>query len=322
MTRLWIRADGSASVGLGHVMRTLALAEAARRLLCESIFVIADDPVAPDLPASRGFAVRTVPVAADVRWMHDVREGDIVVFDGYHFPTTQHDLARAQGARVAAIDDFGTGRFDVDVLLNQNPLAQPGYDVPARTVVLIGPIYALVREEFSTYRRRRVDGNRHLVITFGGSDIAGMGQRAVSVLDRCRPFTEVTVIAGPATAAEESITHGRPWLRLRRPRDIAAAFDSATAVISAAGSTTWELLSMGLPTGLIQVADNQQHIGRAVDAARAGIFIGRADEPLSGFEDAVQALADRRVQEALTDGALAMVDGQGANRVLAAVHGS
>ena len=80
-------------------------------------------------------------------------------------------------------------------------------------------------------------------------------------------------------------------LRVGDPADVPAVFDRADAAISAAGSTTWELLCLGIPTAIIPVAENQRLIAKTVTAREAEahsrvVAFGRQAIRASGSNDA------------------------------------
>lgn len=318
--RLWLRADASASMGFGHVMRLLAVAERAGNVGIEPRFVVGGGPVARNLIATRGF--RAIGVDFGSRsWLGDVSSDDFVVFDGYHFGLDLLWEAGDRAARVGAVEDFGGGEFPVDVLLNQNPVTAPHYELNKGGVALVGPRYALVRQEFLAHRRHRGgDPPRTLLVTMGGSDVAGLTTAAIARAPGRAAFDRMLVVVGPAADVDSAQT-GPDVEVVRAPADVARTFASADAAISAAGSTTWELLTMGLPTALVEVAPNQQHIGPGVARAKAGIFLGGPDDFDGAFVDATQRLAEPAERRQLSDRALSLVDGRGAQRFLDALQG-
>ena len=154
MTRWWIRADASGQIGLGHVMRCVAIAEEVVSHGLEVCFVLADPShVVVGILARRGFATVVVPDAHDSGWSEVLRAGDVVVFDGYHLTAADWAVARAAGSTVIVVDDSGITEADVDLIVNPDPLPDsPALDAPR---LLAGPRYALVRREFRARRRRR-----------------------------------------------------------------------------------------------------------------------------------------------------------------------
>jgi spore coat polysaccharide biosynthesis predicted glycosyltransferase SpsG len=301
----FVRADGSRTIGLGHVMRSLAIAEAAGGPVT---FVMADDEVACSLPVRRGFAVMRV----HDDWLDAVGPGDRVVFDGYPFLTSGVTTAAMErGATVIAVDDHDGGDVDTHVVVNPSAVAPERYR-RARTA-LCGPQYALVRHEFAAQRDAGApSGTGTLLVTLGGSDATGATDAVLDALDRDRAFERVVLLVGPAARAPRP----RPWLDVvRDPDDVPATMAAADAAISAAGSTTWELLCLGVPTAVIPVAENQRLIAETVRAAGAAIVVDQAAD----LACAVTRLADPATRARLRANALTTVDGHGARRVVDSV---
>jgi len=317
--RLVVRADGSATIGLGHVMRSLAVAQVAAAQGHDVSFVMHDDgDGAAALPERHGFAVRRVAAADDRDWLGLVGTGDRVLFDGYPFLASGITVdARARGARVAVVDDHDGGDVEADVVVNPNAVEPERYT--NAVLACTGPAYALVRPEFLRYRRPRTGPARALLVTLGGSDASGVTEPVLDALDTLEGpddedslFERVVLVAGPAAPEPRD----RVWLEVvRDPADVAATFDVADVALSAAGSTTWELLCMGVPVALVEVAPNQRLV--AATAARSGAAL-----VLGGVGDvaaAMRTLTRDDVRDELGRRAIATVDGRGAVRVVDAL---
>src|SRR5207245_1177027 len=118
-------------------------------------------PQREDLPA-------TLTLARDlgVEWL---------VLDGYHFDPAYQEGARASGLRLLVIDDVvHQARYSADILLNQNLDAEHlRYRAGANTELLLGPRYALLRQEFLGWQRwdRSISPvARRVLVTVGGGD--------------------------------------------------------------------------------------------------------------------------------------------------------
>jgi spore coat polysaccharide biosynthesis predicted glycosyltransferase SpsG len=317
--RLVVRADGSATIGLGHVMRSVAVAQVAAAQGHDVSFVMHDDgDGACALPERHGFAVRRLAAADDRDWLGVLEAGDRVLFDGYPFLANGITVeARSRDARVAVVDDHDGSDVVADIVVNPNAVEPERYTGAVR--VCTGPAYALVRPEFLRYRRPRTGAARVLLITLGGSDASGITEPVLDALDALEGpedddclFERVVLVAGPAAPEPRD----RVWLEVvRDPADVAATFDVADVALSAAGSTTWELLCMGVPVALVEVAPNQRLV--AATAARSGAAL-----VLGGVGDvaaAMQTLTRDDVRDELGRRALATVDGRGAVRVVDAL---
>ncbi|MBL9037518.1 MAG: hypothetical protein JNG84_03280, partial [Archangium sp.] len=101
---LFIRADASASMGTGHVMRMLALAEAWREAGGAVTFGGAIPPALVTRLERSGASVVASPAGGDDAQFTvaaaKAAGASIVVADGYHFPLEYQRRVRALGARL------------------------------------------------------------------------------------------------------------------------------------------------------------------------------------------------------------------------------
>lgn len=296
---------------MGHVMRQAAVAEAAAASGHEAR-LIGEVPEAMSERLRRwGIDVAT---ANGDSWLRNVRSDDVIVFDGYDFGPDDHEAAAITGATLGAVEDSGRGRYLVDVVLNQNLVGDVRLETRTDTHVLLGPRYALVREAFRSHRRQRGDDLDQVVVILGGSNAAGLLERVAGCVAEQLQDVVVTCVVGPTARA---VTVEHPDVRLiRNPDEIAVVFDGADAAVTAAGSTTWELLCMGLPTVLIQVADNQEHVGQPVADRGAALFAGRLPLDENRLSGCLEQLSDSDVRGKLSQRGLDLVDGLGPDRFI------
>ncbi|MDQ3964070.1 MAG: hypothetical protein M3277_09215 [Actinomycetota bacterium] len=306
---VWLRADASTRFGVGHVMRTLALAEHAKGRGLEVRLIWAGDVDASPLAARFGVEARP---AEDGDWIASIDPGDVVWFDGYHFSEADFERARDAGARVAAIDDQPRSTFGIDLLVVPENI--PGWTPSSDAKVLMGPDFALVRNEFKERRRIRSSSPDRLLVTFGGSDTKGLGRFVAGQAAELKRFGEIVLLEGPATPRS---TDGK-FSIIRNPRSVADIFDNASAAISAAGSTTWELLCMGVPTCVLEIAPNQRYLYATVVGADAALGGGRAPLDAAKVRETLSKLGELD-GERLSRNAMSIVDGLGPMRVTDAI---
>jgi UDP-2,4-diacetamido-2,4,6-trideoxy-beta-L-altropyranose hydrolase len=332
MTPLAIRADANATIGAGHVMRCLALAEAWRRAGGETLLFAAALPPFVRTAAERyGLVVRSFDSTAAawtalVAWTRSVTDA-WVVFDNYDLDHDAQRAIRAAGARLLVIDDFAADRrFHCDVLLNQNVGAESvGYRVDAGTRCCFGPRFALVRSEFTSLARPRslqAVASR-LLVTFGGADVHNQAARIAAILAGSTPPLEATVVSGQTHAAanEASTDRGVRIWRHAPTDNMATLMAEADMAICAAGSTCWELACLGVPALTLIVADNQARVAEGLHGLgvvrNLGWFDAVSDADIAAAiellrRDAARVEMSRRGRE--------LVDGRGADRVVNAMR--
>jgi spore coat polysaccharide biosynthesis predicted glycosyltransferase SpsG/L-amino acid N-acyltransferase YncA len=167
---------------------------------------------------------------------------------------------------------------------------------------------------------------RSVLVVMGGTDPVGLAPGAVELLARTGLALEVTAIAvGENAERVRAAAQGsRLSLNVLAPVDDLAAMMSAhDLVISAAGTSIWELCCIGVPTAVAWAVDNQREGYERVVAAGAAIGLcgpelGRYE--LGGDERAVdrlkRALTDPEVRARLVRAGRQIVDGLGAWRVV------
>lgn len=294
---LTVVADTGDGVGLGHLARAVALAEAWTDLHGQAQLVAADVP-----PGWRrrleaeGVAVATEPPAGPADWL---------VLDGYGLrPPGPGGGSRLLHVRDGAFGPDGTA----DLVVDPN-LAAAHAGGPLR---LAGPRYGLLRRPF----RRPLDRAGHpldppepggdrptVVVVLGGRPGPAARRLADAVAaDRRLAPAEVRVLSGDA--------------------DTARVAAGATVALSAAGSTVLELCALGVPSVLVVAADNQDPVAGAAEGAGVAVSLGPLGLCRPGdAASAVLAVAgDPGRRLAMRRRGLDLVDGWGALRVATAMR--
>ena len=331
------RADASPSIGTGHVIRcrTLASALVARGWTATLATRALPDGLSSSLRrAGVGMLVldAAMPLAADPDRIAAGTDRPIALLVADHYGIDAAWLAamRAHASVTMAIDDLADRPQPVDLLLNQNlGVDATRYDalVPADARVLIGPRFALVRPEFAELRARprARDGRVERVIVFiGGADEADLTSLAVDALiDLDLPGDVVVGSAyGPLDALRARLDI-HPALRLHVNVDaMADLMDGADLAIGSPGSASWERCTVGLPTVLVAIADNQRVVERGLVEVGAAVSLGwHASVTAAMVTDTLRTLiADPVRVAAMSHAAAAVTDGHGSDRVIAAIE--
>ncbi|RZU33045.1 PseG/SpsG family protein [Blastococcus saxobsidens] len=323
--RVRILCEAAATTGLGHFVRSLALgAELAGRGAAVQVLLRPDAlPRAREAVTAAGLDL----AAGDWDALREGAEPADLVVDSYRVPglwlTDLHRRAGAAGGRLVVIDDLADRSFSADVVVNQN-LGAEELPYPGVTSVLAGPSYALLRPEFRAARaaatasaRELPDLPRTVLVLFGGTDPTGMTATAARAALAAFPDASVRAIV-PAESApdEELLAHPRARVLAPRP-DVHREMLAADLVITAGGSTVWELCCLARPAAVMAVADNQAAGYDRLTAAGRVLPLGRRPEPsVAALTDRLAALvgAPGRLREVAL-AAATVTDGAGAARV-------
>lgn len=330
-------------MGTGHIMRTIALAQAWGQNGGSVVFLCAQ--ITPDLEKrikDGGFRVDNLDVAPGDRDDLEATRSSIdhyspndptapVVLDGYQFSAGFQRGLKKAGCRLLAVDDYGHADFyHADFVLNQNIYAcESIYDRRSDcTRLLLGPKYSLLRREFSKLHgwKRRIAGKAiKVLVTLGGADADNVTKKVIDALAGS-PFEMKVAIGGcnphlPSLfhAATNATKEGTVTELVVNPSDMPSLMEWADMAIAAGGSTCWELALAGLPPLLIVLADNQEKNAHELERRGFGIFLGRDTEfdPCSFRATAERLAGDQNLRALFASRGKAMVDGLGAARVAA-----
>lgn len=334
---LGIRADAGARMGIGHVMRCLALAQAWKkrggdvvlythaeapellgRLLQEGLQIVRPRHEAGSLEEAR--EVASLADEAGLFWM---------VADGYHLSPDYLAAVKDGGIRLLVLDDLAVQDLSAaDIVLNQNAYASEAM-YPKVKRLLAGSRHALLRREFLEWHDRRgtePEEAVEILVTLGGGDPDNVTRKVVELLAGMEGRRlRLKIIVGSANPHLENLRQlsaGPHEIELLvNPPNLPELMSRADVAISASGSSCWELACLGLPMLLIITADNQR--GVAARLQELGVA-----EVLGWHEDFPAADSLSRITGLLNDQARrsrmsmlgrCLVDGQGAARVIEAM---
>lgn len=324
--RILLYCNGGTRIGVGHVVRVLALAEEAARSGHDlSIVGELDGPLVDALVRASPVEVRRtergdldslLSVAAEV-------EPEVLHLDSYdHLPSSW-----PSAPLLSNIEDGTFGRRPADLGIDPNLDAETGpRPMPQPRVLLRGARYALLRTLVTSRRgvwELRPDGRRVLVV-MGGSDTTGVTPRVVAALAATGLQLEVTVVVRPdlADVVREVDPGGTTVVVVDPVADLPGLVVQHDFVISAAGTSVWEFCCLGVPMALVPVVDNQRagfdRVVRVGAALPLDTLARNNADPADTVRRLQAGIEDLDTRAALSKRASAVVDGLGAWRIVRA----
>ncbi|WP_188261930.1 UDP-2,4-diacetamido-2,4,6-trideoxy-beta-L-altropyranose hydrolase [Azospirillum tabaci] len=339
--RVLFRADAGASIGAGHVMRCLAVAEAVQELGGDALFAVASLPPAlEERLHAAGMATHRIDAApgsaADLAATRAIAvEAGVaaVVLDGYGFGEDWRAGLAGTGLCILAFDDAGSGEpIHARLIVNAAPDAA---SLPYRkgnpdARLLLGPAHAPLRREVreaAAAPKPPLEERRGLLVTFGGSDPLGLTAPVIERLaPRLPPGVWLDVAVGgavrDAAAVEAAAGCFKDSVRLHRdtPR-MGHLMAQAGLAVSAAGTTTGELAAIGTPAVLVTIADNQLEAARQSEALGwCALVAGQTEGAAERIADmALELWADPARRRTMAGKLAGIVDGRGALRIAQAL---
>ncbi|MBR3039823.1 MAG: UDP-2,4-diacetamido-2,4,6-trideoxy-beta-L-altropyranose hydrolase [Lachnospiraceae bacterium] len=331
------RADANKEIGQGHVMRCLSVADAFRERGTECKFVCAANTDSAIIK-ERGYEVIALDTSYDemekeVERLFEIQElekADFLILDSYSV-TERYLSAVKKRIRTVYLDDVYSFAYPVDVLVNYNVY---GPDVDYQSIyekagiklpeVILGAEYAPLREMFCGIPGREQKKEvKEIMISTGGSDPMHLAlQLARKVLTSNESTVYHFLIGKMNTDYEEikSLTKNCDNIVVHyNIPDTKTLIETCDLVVSAAGSTMYEICACGVPMITYAFADNQlpgtaafEKLGLAVSC---GDLRGEED-PTEKILSAVRELSGDYEKRAMQGKTMQkLIDGNGAKRM-------
>jgi UDP-2,4-diacetamido-2,4,6-trideoxy-beta-L-altropyranose hydrolase len=323
--RVLVRCDASSAIGIGHVMRSLALTQALRDGGDEVTLLTTVDPGAlGDGWKREGAAIRQIVAqigSADdaARTSMEAREvqPSWLVLDGYAFDSGYRSVLD-HDARLLVIDDHGEATLRADLVVNGNLYGAKEMYPGIHGRLLAGPRYAMLRREFRAIQPGERDMG--IILSLGGAD---PHERTAPLL---RALAERglrgRVVIGPkhrSADATRTVATALGWEPLGSPDNMANLLASAELAIVGSGTTTLECAALGVPMVAVRIADNQRRVATALEELGLAL-VSDGDDPDQVASAAAALAADDGRRAAMARAGPRLVDGQGAFRVASAMR--
>ena len=275
-----LRADASGLIGVGHVMRSLALGQALLEAGFDVVLASVDLPAGMRKEAHK-CGITIVDLQCDAFGSDDALatlslNGAVLVIDGYKFEREFFSELEGRATNFVVIDDnVETKALAPSVVINQNPhaTAEMYSHLSGNPKLLLGLQYALLRREVREATKQSINPVAGKVfVAMGGSDFL---QLTSPIVDGLKDLDiEICVAVGPTNSQRQQIeetVRSIPRARVILQADYIAELASSSLAILAAGSSLWEAAALGVPSIGLIVAENQ--IGASVGAEHCGISL-------------------------------------------------
>jgi UDP-2,4-diacetamido-2,4,6-trideoxy-beta-L-altropyranose hydrolase len=287
--KIFFRADGNSQIGLGHVVRCLALAEILEPHFL-SFFLIQS----PSESIQKKISEFCVPLALPSIPNHieeiyflskTVSSSDIIVLDGNGFNAEyQKNIKEIIGAKLICIDDLHLNHFYADVVINHNPsIADPSYSREPYTKLYLGFEYLLIRKLFldQIKAKREILVNKNLFICIGGADPNNLTLKILKACKELEYFNKINIVTGAAyqnsielkkfiLQTDESTSHFSDLSALEL---INVMRDSGIAIVPSS-SIALELMCVGINMITGYFVEDQKELSAFIHENGLGISIG------------------------------------------------
>ena len=304
--KLFIRADGNSTIGLGHIMRSMTIALEFRKIGYECIY-LSSKPVANDIFERYGFDVIELDYDYDKKNIEEAIIVSEIVKDNYLL---------------------------IDWLINENIACDREYIsslyAECDTQLLLGERFTPIREEFQAINYQINDSVQNILITTGGGDQYNFMTDFVKLIKNNYKYNnyKFTFISGACNTyideLEEEAKNNENIVIVRNTSNISEYMKNSDIAISTGGTTVLELSVVGVPTIGFAVAQDQIDglemmrkygmIQYAGNASEDGL-VKRVDNILN------MLLEDKELRYRLSKESSKYIDGKGAERICHRITG-
>lgn len=333
--------DASTTIGTGHVMRCLALAQAWQDQGGEVTFIshCESDALRQRLIDERmNFISISKPhpnpsdlkqTLATLSTMHyPPSTKNWLVIDGYNFDAVYQKTIKDAGYKILWIDDYGhAAHYYADLVLNQNISADETLyeNREPYTTLLLGTRYTLLRREFKkwqNWQRKIPETAQKVLVTMGGGDPDNVTMKVVQALKQINiSGLEAKILIGPANPnmqiLEREISDHTNLQLITNATNMPELMAWADIAVAAGGSTCWEMALLGLPNIIMYFADNQRPIAEKLHEYGAALSMGWSHQlTIKSIKQCIEdMLLSRERRNVYSIKSQDLVDGKGSQRV-------
>lgn len=327
-------------VGYGHLNRCLSIAGCARKRGLETAFLVMGEGA--DIARKRGHAAIEAVWPGDLPELPFGVEADrtIAVLDVAHplifsrLPDLSAVLRemRRYASRLVAIDSLGSHSFAAALpMIPVDAVVIPYVGGAAfsgtSAIMLVGPEYAVLSSDYANMPARRIkEVAERVLVSFGGADPKSLTPVVLAALAQIRRKLAVRAVIGPLFAEHVTAMVEEQAGRLHHdvelvfsPHGLVEHMQWADIAVAASGLVKYELAATGTPGILVSIDDAHDLANRPFARERLQMDLGVTADPVLIGHAIEELLDNASKRRGMAERAQCLIDGKGAERLIAAV---
>ena len=270
--KVLFRVEANQSLGMGHLYRCLAVAYELSRH--DVLFVASDlSPLVEQIVRQTPFKMVSFPSEDSMVNTIQSFGPDLIFVDilDTDVATISEIRESCPDAKIVTFENEGEGAQLCD--LGVYDLTEPPSNAPPR--VIVGPDKAILGPPFELFRSFADENERprDLLLTFGGTDPAGLTEKALNALNAMRFTGQVTVVLGLGSREPNVENLSFAVDKHRNVTNMALLMSRHRLAISSMGRTVFELAAAGLPTLAFSQNAKEEghvHVGKMTGSVQGG----------------------------------------------------
>lgn len=329
---IYIRVDANEQIAMGHLMRTMSIAEAVRAEGGECCFITSDHHCDEKLE-SKGFPVICLDSVWDdlnqeIRTMEDLiksRNIGCLLLDSY-FVTPEYFGVLSKLTKIIYIDDLKAFPYECQAIINY-VIGESHKDYSYfQGELYTGAQYVPLRKEFSEGGTcLSATELKRIMVTTGGADMYHFGVHFLKTFledDRFKTC-HVTLVVGSKNQDKDHILEAYGQNErvtvMVDAENMSQLMIAADAIVSAGGTTLYEACACKTPSISYALADNQLTNVMRFDELGGLYYAGDIRHGIHAvigrILDKLEIMKSAEVRQQIAETMGNVVDGQGATRI-------
>jgi UDP-2,4-diacetamido-2,4,6-trideoxy-beta-L-altropyranose hydrolase len=325
---VYIRCDGGTDIGMGHVVRCLALAHMLREFFDVTFIIQETDNTVYQWINGNGFSYQTITRCQEETTCASLlvealnasaTKGSIVVLDGYQLQTHHQQRLKEHGYSVVAIDDLHSWHHVSDAILNHAPeIDASAYEAEKYTRFLLGTDFALLRPSLlkAATQKRSIKPVNNFLISMGAADTNNYTDYFANSIIRLFPKANIHLLVSSLNPHLASLSafakNAQEQIQMHinlSTEELTQLLMQTDVVICPASTISIEACAAGCTLITGYTASNQSGILAGLEKAQACFSLG-------AFADLNKTYAESRIQSWLNDESLRTIQMHNQRRLI------
>lgn len=310
-----VYANGSDKIGMGHIIRTMAIAEMLKLNSVEVEYICTSSSESSlKFVSNKNYNV-----------LHELpseKRYSFIIVDSYDIKSAEELLNFYKIAeKVIYIDDLNKlCAYDIDILINYSVDAET-LNYRGKAIKLLGSKYTPLRRQFSDIVYKEPDKEaQNVLITMGAADEFNYTEYILKKLLQYYPTLNYRVVLGMTNKHKEKIKNMFICSNVEfymNVENMASLMQNSDIAISAGGSTIYELCTCSIPTIAVITACNQKQFIEAMNEEIALEYMDFTKVAQNEIIDKFNKLyKDYDCRKKLAFAMNSLIDGKGTDRIV------